>query len=360
MTVIEKARLARQAAASLSIAAAPAREQALRMMAQSLLDHTPVIRAENAVDVQTAVHDGLSAAMVRRLELSDVKIRSMASALEQMAAMPDMLGEVIETIHPPNGLEIQKVRVPLGVIGIIYESRPNVTSDAAGICVKSGNAVVPRGGSEALRSNIAIVRALQQGLTGGGLDAGCVQIVETTDRSEVDSMMAARGLIDVIIPRGGAGLINYVVTNSKVPAIETGAGNCHVFVDRTADLETAEAIVVNAKCSNPSVCNAIETLLVHSDVAPRFLPRVISALRNAGVKVRGCERTRAIADQVATGPPSRRTHPHCTVSLSLWYCAHAVYHGRKGLTASAIILTRLRSCHAQPRDSHRKTCSPDR
>ena len=184
--------------------------------------------------------------------------------------------------------------------------------------------------------------------------------METTDRSEVDSMMAARGLIDVIIPRGGAGLINYVVTNSKVPAIETGAGNCHVFVDRTADLETAEAIVVNAKCSNPSVCNAIETLLVHSDVAPRFLPRVISALRNAGVKVRGCERTRAIADQVATGPPSRRTHPHCTVSLSLWYCAHAVYHGRKGLTASAIILTRLRSCHAQPRDSHRKTCSPDR
>lgn len=280
---------AREAAHELAVATRAAKDDALRAMADALAAHTPRILAANAEDVAAARAHGTSEALVDRLRLDEPRIAAMADGLRQVAGLPDPVGEVLRGCTLPNGLELRQVRVPLGVVGIIYEARPNVTADAAGICLKSGNAALLRGSSSAQRSNRAIVGALRDALGAVGLPADAVQLVPGEGHDAAKALMRARGLVDVLIPRGGAGLIRSVVEESTVPVIETGVGNCHVYVDADADLETALAIVLNSKTQRPSVCNAAESLLVHEAVAEAFLPRVVGALQAAGVTIHGDE-----------------------------------------------------------------------
>ena len=240
----------------------------------------------------------MKAAFLDRLRLDEGRLAAMAEGLRQTAALPDPIGEGLSATVRPNGLEIRQVRVPLGVVGIVYEARPNVTADAAGLCLKSGNAVLLRGGSEALGSNRAIASLLSEAATEAGIPAGAIQFVDTPRREAVDEMLRLRGLLDVIIPRGGANLIQKVVRDSAVPVIETGAGVCHTYVDAGADLDMAEAIAVNAKTSRPAVCNAMETLLIHEAEAAAFLPRVSAALLERSVELRGCPRARTIVPEM--------------------------------------------------------------
>ena len=258
-------------------------------MADALLAQRDEILAANAEDVARAEADGTPANIVDRLRLTDDRLDGMAQGLREVAGLPDPVGEVVRGSTLANGLELRQVRVPFGVVGMIYEARPNVTADAAGICLKSGNAVLLRGSSSARSSNAAIVAVLRAAVAATGLDADVVQLVPGDSHDSVKALMRARGLVDVLIPRGGAGLIRSVVEESTVPVIETGVGNCHVYVDRAADLDKALAIVVNAKTQRTSVCNAAESLLVHADVADEFLPRVVAALQEAGVTIHGDE-----------------------------------------------------------------------
>jgi glutamate-5-semialdehyde dehydrogenase len=292
------ARRAKTAAAQMALLSRSAKDAALQAMADALEARTDEILAANARDLEKARDDGVSAAIVDRLTLTSGRIRDMADGLRQVAALPDPVGEVVRGGVLPNGLELRQLRVPLGVVGIIYEARPNVTVDAAGLCVKSGNAVLLRGSSSALRSNEALVTVLEAAGVEAGLPVGTVQLVPGTDHDDVKQMMRLRGLIDVLIPRGGAGLIRSVVEESTVPVIETGVGNCHVYVDADADLDIAAAIVINAKTSRPAVCNAAETLLVHEAVAKEFLPRILGELRDAGVRVHGDVAVAAFSDEV--------------------------------------------------------------
>jgi len=285
---------AREASAALGSASTAQKNAALEAMAAGLCASTPLVLEANAADVADARGGGSAPAMLDRLSLSPERIAAMAEGLRQIAALPDPVGEVLEGWRRPNGLEIARVRVPLGVVGIIYESRPNVTADAAGLCVKSGNAVILRGGSEALRSNAAIVQVLAGAARSAGLPEACIQLVASADREAARELMRLNGHVDVLVPRGGAGLIRSVMENATVPVIETGTGNCHTFVDASADLDEALSIVLNAKCSRPSVCNAMETLLVHEVIAEEFLPEAAAALRKAGVELRMCERGLAI------------------------------------------------------------------
>ena len=287
-TIREQAHLARTAAAQLANLSAPVKNKILLAMADALLDSGHRILEENQRDIHAGRKNGMSTAMLDRLLLTESRLEAMALGLRQVAALSDPIGEVLSGRRLPNGLDIRKVRVPLGVIGMIYEARPNVTVDAAGLCIKSGNAAILRGGSEALYSNIAIMQVLRQAAEKNGLPVGAIQLIETTDRAAVQIMLRLNGLIDVAIPRGGAGLIRMVVENSTVPVIETGIGVCHTFVDISADLAMAQAIAFNAKVSRPGVCNAMETLLVHQDVAEAFLPSMVASLIDAGVQVRGC------------------------------------------------------------------------
>jgi glutamate-5-semialdehyde dehydrogenase len=289
-----KAEKAKNAAGFLSTAGTKEKNSALLAMADEIEKQKEPILSANAEDISAARRSNLEEVLIERLALNPKRVSDMAAGLRAVAALPDPVGEVVEEIQRPNGILIKRVRVPLGVIGIIYESRPNVTADAAGLCLKSGNAVILRGGSEAIRSNIAIVRALAQALENSDLPKDCIQLIETTDREAVDTMLHLRASIDAIIPRGGAGLIHAVVENSNVPVIETGIGNCHVYVDADADLRMAEEIVFNAKVQRPGVCNAAEKLLVHRTIAPAFLPIAINRLKNAGVELRGDEESRAI------------------------------------------------------------------
>jgi glutamate-5-semialdehyde dehydrogenase len=240
----------------------------------------------------------MSDALMDRLTLSEKRVEEMAEGLRDVAALPDPVGEVVEGWRLPNGLEISKVRVPMGVVGIIYEARPNVTVDAAGLCVKSGNAVILRGSSSAINSNRILTDIIALAAESAGLPAACIQLVPLTDRESARELMCLHGYVDVLIPRGGAGLIKTVVEESTVPVIETGVGNCHTFIDASADLDMAVAIVVNAKCQRPGVCNAMETMLVHEDVAEEFLPRAAHALGEREVTLRGCKRTREILPDV--------------------------------------------------------------
>lgn len=242
---------------------------ALEAIAAALEAHIPAILKAKGMDVEAAAAAGTPQAMLDRLSLSETRIKGMADGVREVMALTDPVGETVEGFRRPNGLRIQKVRVPMGVIGIIYEARPNVTSDAAALCLKAGNAVILRGGREAIRSNTAVAEAIREGLIQGGLPADAVQLVTDTSRETATAMMRMNGMIDVLIPRGGAGLIRSVVENATVPVIETGTGNCHVYVDKDADIAMAAAIAVNAKTSRPSVCNAAETLLVHQGIAPR-------------------------------------------------------------------------------------------
>ena len=287
--VLEVARRAREAARLLAPMPRATKDAALRTMADALVERTDDIVAANTDDVARGREAGLSDAIIDRLSLDPKRIAAMADGLRDIAALPDPVGEVVRGSTLPNGLQLRQVRVPLGVIGIIYEARPNVTVDAGGLCVKSGNAVLLRGSSSALSSNAALVDVLAAAGEKAGLPRDAVQLVPGTDHESAKHLMRARGLVDVLIPRGGAGLIRSVVEESTVPVIETGVGNCHVYVDADADLDMALAITMNAKTQRPSVCNAAETLLVHRDVAAEFLPRALAALRDAGVTVHGDE-----------------------------------------------------------------------
>jgi glutamate-5-semialdehyde dehydrogenase len=279
--VLDAARRAKSAAAALAPLPRKTKDAALLSMADALVAESSRILEANRRDVDAGRAQGTSEALLDRLTLTESRIAAMADGLRHVATLPDPVGEVIRGSSLPNGLELRQVRVPLGVVGIVYEARPNVTADAAGLCVKSGNAVLLRGSASAYHSNEVIVDVLSKAAT--GLPEHSIQLVPGTDRSSVEELMRARGLVDVLIPRGGASLISSVVENSIVPVIETGVGNCTVYVDEAADLEKAVAIIVDAKVSRPSVCNAAETLLVHSAVADAFLPLAVKALKDKGV-----------------------------------------------------------------------------
>ena len=296
--LIKKGQKAKAASYELMNAGTVKKNEALELMAQKLIAYKEEIIKENKKDLERAMEKGTSKAMLDRLSLDEGRIEGMANGLRKVAALEDPVGEVTGMWNRPNGLQIGKQRVPLGVIGIIYEARPNVTSDAAGLCLKSGNVVILRGGSEAINSNIAVVKALSEGIKEAGLPAECVQLVEDTSREVASEMMRLNDYIDVLIPRGGAGLIQAVVQNSTVPVIETGTGNCHVYVDSEADLEMAKNIVVNAKTSRPAVCNAEEKLLVNAAVAEEFIPVIVKALREKKVEIRGDERTMKIVADI--------------------------------------------------------------
>ena len=286
-----KGKSAQQAGRKLAALATNIKNQALISMAEALVQETPSILIANAIDVGKGREKGLSEPLLDRLTLTESRIEAMAEGLRQIAALPDPIGEVLSTSEQPNGLIIKKVRVPLGVIGIIYESRPNVTVDATGLCLKAGNAVILRGGSEAIHSNIAIMKVIAKAAYKAGIPVGALELIETTDRQAVNAMLKLNQYLDVIIPRGGAGLIKTVVENSTVPVIETGTGICHTFIDESADLKMAEGIAFNAKVSRPGVCNSMETLLVHQKIAKEFLPGMLTKFQQAGVELRGCPET---------------------------------------------------------------------
>ncbi|MFC0214795.1 glutamate-5-semialdehyde dehydrogenase [Paenibacillus chartarius] len=289
--VIRKATMARDASPLLSIVSTERKNEALHRMADSLLKHASSLIDANAADLARGRESGLSASLLDRLALNMKRIEAMAEGLRLIAGLPDPIGETLQRFSRPNGLNIEKVRVPLGVIGIVYEARPNVTVDAAGLCFKTGNTVVLRGGSAAMESNKRIVEILHEVLASLELPVGAVQLIESSDRASVDEMLRLNGLIDVLIPRGGASLIQNVVKNATVPVIETGAGICHTYIDQSARPDMARDIAINAKVQRPSVCNSMETLLVHADYAARELPALAAALRAQQVELRGCSRT---------------------------------------------------------------------
>ncbi|MFR5642562.1 MAG: glutamate-5-semialdehyde dehydrogenase [Clostridium paraputrificum] len=296
--LILKGQRAKEASYELMNATTTQKNEALLKMAEKLLENKDYIIKENKKDLDRAIEKGTTEAMLDRLKLDEKRLADMADGLREVVALADPVGEVTSMWKRPNGLQIGKQRVPMGVIGIIYEARPNVTCDAAGLCLKTGNAVILRGGSEAINSNMAIVKALVEGIKEAGLPKYSLQLVEDTSREVATEMMRLNEYIDVLIPRGGAGLIQAVVKNATVPVIETGTGNCHVYVDCDADLEMAKNIVINAKTSRPAVCNAEEKLLVSEKVADKFIPMVINALREKNVQVIGDEKVRTIIEDV--------------------------------------------------------------
>ncbi len=294
--IVDVARRARAASRAVRGLSAPARHAALLGMADGLEASAQAILDANALDLAAAQEAGLSAAMLDRLRLDEARVSGLAAAVRDVARLPDPVGEVAEAHTRPNGLRVERVRIPLGVVAMIYEARPNVTSDAAALCFKAGNAVILRGGREAFHSNRAIGEALRSALQAAGVTPDAVQLVPTTDRAGIDVLVRQDAFIDVVIPRGGEGLIRAVVEKSRVPVLKHYRGVCHVYVDRAADLEKAAAIVVNAKAQRPGVCNAAETLLLHGDVAPAALAAILPPLAAAGVELRACERTRSIVD----------------------------------------------------------------
>ena len=285
--LMAKGKAAKKAASVLATAGTVAKNAALYKIAEAFSEKSEYILAENRKDIDAARKNGISEGLIDRLTLTAERIDAMAEGIRQIAELPDPIGEITSEFKRPNGLNIGEMRVPLGVVGIIYEARPNVTADAAALCIKSGNACILRCGKEAHASSMAITRVICDALTDSGFPSGCVNLVEDTSRESALALMKLNSYLDVIIPRGGAGLIKSVVENATVLAIETGTGNCHVFVDESANLDMAEKIVINAKTSRPSVCNAEEKLLVHSAVATDFLPRILKALEEKGVEIIG-------------------------------------------------------------------------
>ncbi len=300
-TIAARARKASRPLVSLSTVQ---KNRALAAMAQRLRSSAEELKTENAKDLKQARASHLSAAMIDRLTLSDKVIEGMARALEEIAELPDPVGKIENMTRRPNGLTVGKMKIPLGVVAIIYESRPNVTSDAAGLCLKSGNAVILRGGSEAFNSNRAIVKVLRSALEETDINPDVIGFIPVTDREAINEMLSLEQYIDLVIPRGGEGLIRTVVENSRIPVLKHYKGVCHIFVDREADLDKAYKICLNAKVQRPGVCNAMETLLVDAPVADTFLPEMIRLLRENGVDIRGCEKTRRI---VADVTPARES-----------------------------------------------------
>lgn len=290
--ILAKAKAAKKAAAQLALLSTEVKNQALRAMADALLKRQELILSENEKDLEAARQKGIKRSLLDRLLLDEDRILQMAEGLRQTASLPDPVGQGCASFRRPNGLEIQKIRVPLGVIGIIYEARPNVTADAAALCLKAGNAVLLRGGSEAILSNLAIISVLSQAAYASGIPEGALQFISSTDREAVNCMLHLNGYLDVVIPRGGSSLIRMVVENSSVPVIETGSGVCHTYVDASADEDMAISIAINAKTTRPSVCNSMETLLVHEDAAAAFLPSLAAAMKEKNVELRGCEKTK--------------------------------------------------------------------
>lgn len=293
-----KAQAAKQAAAKLAVTSTAVKNAALLAMAAALEAQQSEILAANERDMTAAAAKGMKSSMLDRLKLTAERISGMADGLRQVAGLADPVGNVIDGKTLPNGLHVTKIRVPLGVIGIIYEARPNVTADAAGLCLKSGNAVILKGGSEAMESNKTVAAILAQAAEGAGIPAGSIQFIDTSDRQAVQDLIHMNGLVDVVIPRGGAGLIQAVVRNASVPVIETGAGVCHTYVDKDADVEMAMKIAFNAKVQRPSVCNAMETLLVHKDIADKFLPMMLMMYNSSAVEIRGDEAVQEYSGQV--------------------------------------------------------------
>lgn len=292
--VLELGKKAKAAEAVISTASTKVKNAALEAISKALIENTELIIAENAKDIQAAKENGMTEAKQDRLKLDEKRIAGMAKGVDELIALNDPVGQVIDGFVRPNGLRITKNRVPLGVIGIIFESRPNVTVDAAALCLKAGNAVILKGGKEAINSNICLGGIMRRALESQGLPGDIVQVVEKTSRETTNELMRLNGYVDVLIPRGSANLIQAVVQNATVPVIETGAGNCHVYVDASADLEMAADITDNAKTQRPSVCNAIESLLVHKDAAADFLPMIAERFKAHDVKIYGCDRTREI------------------------------------------------------------------
>lgn len=293
-----KAQAAKQAAAKLAVTSTAVKNAALLAMAAALEAQQAEILSANERDMTAAAAKGMKSSMLDRLKLTAERISGMVDGLRQVAGLADPVGNVIDGKTLPNGLHITKIRVPLGVIGIIYEARPNVTADAAGLCLKSGNAVILKGGSEAMESNKTVTAILAQAAEGAGIPAGSIQFIDTSDRQAVQDLIHMNGLVDVVIPRGGAGLIQAVVRNASVPVIETGAGVCHTYVDKDADVEMAMKIAFNAKVQRPSVCNAMETLLVHKDIADKFLPMMLMMYNSSAVEIRGDETVQEYSGQV--------------------------------------------------------------
>ena len=304
MAVAEEARAiggrAREAAGALANLSTESKNRALVAMADGIEARQDFLLAENARDIDQAGEKGLSKAMIDRLTLNPQRVAAMAAGIRDIVALPDPVRQVTRQWQRPNGLEVGRMRIPLGVIAIIYEARPNVTADAASLCIKSGNAVILRGGSEAKFSNRAIGGVLREACVQAGAPEDAVQVVASTDRAMIHELLKLEEYVDLIIPRGGEELIRFVAANSLVPVVKHYKGVCHVYVDGDADLEMAERIALNAKVQRPSVCNAMETLLVHEAVAPRFLPDVVEKLRDSGVEVRGCEKTRALVSGVGS------------------------------------------------------------
>ena len=291
-------RLAKNASREAAKLGTDEKNRGLLAVAKELIEEQEMILAENVKDIEAAKEKGVKQSMIDRLALTEQRIEAMAEGLRQVVSLDDPIGEVLGMKTRPNGLRIGKKRVPLGVVGIIYESRPNVTADAFGLCFKTGNAVILRGGSDAIHSNQAIVRAIKEGLRKEKLPQDLILLVEDTSREVVNEMMKMHGWIDVLIPRGGAGLISNVVANSTVPVIETGTGNCHVYVDTTADVKMATDIIENAKTQRLGVCNACESLVIHSAIAEEALPKIVTRLKAHDVEIRGDERAQAISEEI--------------------------------------------------------------
>jgi glutamate-5-semialdehyde dehydrogenase len=297
--VTAKARAAREAATALALCSTKLKNDALTQMARALEEKAAPLLEANRADLERARTGGHTRAFLDRLTLTEPRVEDMARQLREIATLPDPVGDVVDAWRRPNGIEISRVRVPLGVIGFIYESRPNVTADAAGLCFKSGNAVLLRGGSEAIESNTMIAALLAKAIEKVGGPADAVQFIDTPDRAAVAIMLELDGLLDLVIPRGGEAFVRWVAEHSRVPVLKHDKGLVHVYLDAAADAEMAASITVNAKAQRPGVCNALETLLVHQAAAPRLLPGVIARLVEAGVAVRGCPRTRAVVPSVA-------------------------------------------------------------
>ncbi|WPO73777.1 MULTISPECIES: glutamate-5-semialdehyde dehydrogenase [unclassified Streptomyces] len=320
--VAQAAYRARGASATLAPLPRAAKDDALLAIADALEVRTAEIVEANAKDIERAREAGTSEGIIDRLTLTPERVRAIAGDVRDVAALPDPVGEVVRGSTLPNGIDLRQVRVPLGVVGIIYEARPNVTVDAAALCLKSGNAVLLRGSSSAYESNTALVRVLRDAVHGAGLPADAVQLVPGESRDSVRELMRARGLVDVLIPRGGASLIKTVVEESTVPVIETGTGNCHVYVDAAADIDMAVDILINSKAQRPSVCNAAETLLVHRDIADAFLPRALDALAEAGVTVHADERVLGHVDKA--GGSKATVVPATTEDWETEYLSHDI------------------------------------
>ncbi|MHB1351500.1 MAG: glutamate-5-semialdehyde dehydrogenase [Desulfobulbaceae bacterium] len=297
-SVIEMAKKARAASRPLAAVPSPVKDRVLLRTAEALLARREAIAAENELDLAAGRGKGLSPAMLDRLALSEKVINSMVQGLREVAALPDPVGQVEQMKRRPSGITVGRMRVPLGVVGMIYESRPNVTIDAAALCLKAGNAVLLRGGSEAIHSNLALAGVLQEALAAEGLDPACVQVIPFTDREAVNVLLVQEESIDLIIPRGGEGLIRFVAENSRIPVLKHYKGVCHVYVDQDADIDMAVRICMNGKVQRPGVCNALEGLLVHRGIAPSLLPAMAAALREAGVELRGCPRSKAIVPEM--------------------------------------------------------------